>query len=267
MIELYQEGDQPQALLDGMKLHLLKKKQTNSWKTSKATAAACYAFLLDAEHWLADTASLDVRFTQSGDVALPTPKTSTGYQKITLAPEEMTQDKQHLMITNPNEGVAWGGVYVQYFEDLDKITHSVDEPVQLAKSLYKVGVDNNGDVAIPLDAGETLSPGDRLRVRIEMTVDRPMEFMVLKDMRSSGLEPVNVLSQYKWQDGLGYYESTRDVATYFYFERIPKGNFVFEYDVRAAHAGEFSNGIVQLQSMYAPEFSSHSEGVSLRIVK
>ena len=93
-----------------------------------------------------------------------------------------------------------------------------------------------------------------------------MEFVEMKDMRSSGTEPVNVLSQYKYQDGLGYYESTKDLASYFYFSRLPKGNWVFEYDVKALHKGMFTNGITQIQSMYAPEFSSHSNGINLQIV-
>jgi uncharacterized protein YfaS (alpha-2-macroglobulin family) len=97
--------------------------------------------------------------------------------------------------------------------------------------------------------------------------DRDMEFIHMKDMRASGVEPINVLSNYKWQDNLGYYESTKDAATHFFFDKIPKGTFVFEYDVRVNNAGNFNNGITTIQSMYAPEFSSHSEGGRIRISK
>jgi uncharacterized protein YfaS (alpha-2-macroglobulin family) len=89
----------------------------------------------------------------------------------------------------------------------------------------------------------------------------------MKDMRASGVEPINVLSSYKWQDGLGYYESTKDAATHFFFDRLPKGVYVFEYDVRINIAGNFSNGITTIQSMYAPEFSSHSKGGRIKIEK
>ena len=107
--------------------------------------------------------------------------------------------------------------------------------------------------------------GDLVRVRIELRSDRNMEFIHMKDMRASGLEPINVLSQYKWQDGLGYYESTKDAATNFFFDYLPKGVYVFEYDLRVNNAGNMSNGITTIQSMYAPEFSSHSEGVRLKV--
>lgn len=72
------------------------------------------------------------------------------------------------------------------------------------------------------------------------------------------------MSGYRWQGGLGYYESTRDAATNFFFDYLSKGTFVFEYPVRVAQAGDFSNGITSIQCMYAPEFSSHSEGVLVR---
>ena len=268
MIELFYETQQPQADIDGLKLYLLKNKQTNSWNTTKATAAACYAFLLDSENWLEGAEHLDVSFPITGKNLVPSSTSrSTGYTQVSYQGTEISSDKKEIRVSNPNKGVAWGAAYFQYFEELDKIENYQETPAQLIKEVYKVGVSDNGEILSKVGGSEKLHPGDRLRIRILLTVDRPMEFMQMKDMRSSGLEPVNVLSQYKWQDGLGYYKSTKDVATYFYFSRIPKGNYVFEYDVFAAHTGTFSNGITQLQSVYAPEFSSHSDGISLTIVK
>lgn len=78
-------------------------------------------------------------------------------------------------------------------------------------------------------------------------------------------EPVDMLSQYKWQDGLGYYMSTKDAATHFFFDNISKGKYILEYDVRVNNQGEFSNGITTIQSMYAPEFSSHSKGTRVKV--
>ena len=95
-----------------------------------------------------------------------------------------------------------------------------------------------------------------------------MEYLHLKDMRAAGFEPINVLSQYKWQGGLGYYESTRDASTNFFISYLPKGTYVFEYPLRVVHAGDFSNGITTIQCMYAPgvyEPFGRSSGVGERI--
>ncbi|MEM9144250.1 MAG: hypothetical protein AAGA86_14770, partial [Bacteroidota bacterium] len=150
-------------------------------------------------------------------------------------------------------------LYWQYFEDLDKITHA-ETPLKLRKSLFLKRNTQTGELLSEIDRNTPLAVGDLIRVRIELRADRTMEFVHMKDMRAAGLEPVNVLSQYKWQDGLGYYESTKDASTHFFFDYLPKGVYVFEYDLRINNAGDFSNGITTIQSMYAPAFSSHSKG-------
>jgi uncharacterized protein YfaS (alpha-2-macroglobulin family) len=111
----------------------------------------------------------------------------------------------------------------------------------------------------------TLKPGDMVISRVEIRTDRNLEYVHLRDMRASCFEPTNVLSQYKYQDNLGYYESTRDASTDFFFGYIPKGTYVFEYPLRVTHKGDFSNGITTIQCMYAPEFASHSEGVRVKV--
>jgi len=116
-------------------------------------------------------------------------------------------------------------------------------------------------------ATTALHPGDLVKARIELRVDRAMEYVHLKDMRAACLEPTNVLSSYRYQDGLGYYESTRDAATHFFFDYLPKGMYVFEYPLRVTHEGDFSNGVTSIGSMYAPEFSSHSQGVRIKVDK
>ncbi|WP_312311895.1 alpha-2-macroglobulin family protein, partial [Empedobacter brevis] len=107
--------------------------------------------------------------------------------------------------------------------------------------------------------------GDIVTVRLEISIDRNMQFVHIKDMRASGFEPVNVLSGYKWKGEFGYYESTRDAATNFFSDFMRKGTYVFEYDLKANNAGNFSNGITSMQNMYAPELSAQSEGIRVEI--
>jgi uncharacterized protein YfaS (alpha-2-macroglobulin family) len=137
--------------------------------------------------------------------------------------------------------------------------------LKLSKKLFIEKNTDNGPVLIPVNDGDTLHIGDKIKVRIELRVDRDMEYVHMKDMRASCMEPTNVISQYKYQDGLGYYESTKDVSTNFFFGYLNKGTYVFEYPMFVTHAGNFSNGITTIQCMYAPEFTAHSEGVRVDV--
>lgn len=99
-----------------------------------------------------------------------------------------------------------------------------------------------------------------------MNTDRPMEYIHIKDMRAAGLEPTEVLSGYQWKNNLGYYQSTKDASTNFYIEQMPKGKYVFRYDVVANIAGKFSNGITTMQNYYAPQMNAHTQGTNVTVV-
>ncbi|GGG41899.1 alpha-2-macroglobulin [Bizionia arctica] len=254
--------------IDNLKIWLLKNKQTNSWKTTKATTEAVYALLLQGSDWLSVTDMVDVVIggnkidpSKLEDVKV---EAGTGYYKTSWTGSEIKPEMAEVTLTKKGEGIAWGSLYWQYFEDLDKIT-SAETPLSLKKKLFLKTNTDLGESISEITTETPLEIGDLVRVRIELTSDRDMEFLHMKDMRASGLEPINVLSQYKWQDNLGYYESTKDAATNFFFDYLPKGVYVFEYDLRVTNAGNMSNGITTIQSMYAPEFSSHSEGVRISV--
>lgn len=268
LIEAFSEIENDTKTIDNLKIWLLKNKQVSQWKTTKATSEAVYALLLQGSDWISVTDAVEVTL---GDLKIEPNKmpavkaeAGTGYFKTSWNTSEITPKMSEVTISKKGKGIAWGGLYWQYFEDLDKIT-SAKTPLKLEKKLFKKVNADTGKKLIEITDNTSLKVGDLITVRIELRSDRDMEFIHMKDMRASGVEPINVLSQYKWQDGLGYYESTKDAATNFFFDRLPKGVYVFEYDVRINNAGNFSNGITTIQSMYAPEFSSHSKGIKLLI--
>ncbi|NNL32342.1 MAG: alpha-2-macroglobulin [Flavobacteriaceae bacterium] len=268
MIEAFSEIEDDVRTIDNLKIWLLKNKQTNSWKTTKATTEAVYALLLKGSNWLSVTDMVEVVI---GNKPLDPNKleavkleAGTGYFKTSWNGPEITSEMANVKLDKKGEGIAWGSLYWQYFEDLDKIT-SAETPLKLDKKLFLKRNTDLGEEISEITEDTELEVGDLIRVRIELRSDRPMEFVHMKDMRAAAMEPIHVLSEYKWQDNLGYYESTKDASTNFFFDYLPKGVFVFEYDLRVNNSGNFSNGITTIQSMYAPEFSSHSEGVRVKI--
>ncbi len=261
MIEAFDEVANDQDAVEELKVWLLKQKQTTDWKTTKATAEACYALLLRGTDLLENDEQVAIK-VNGKIVDSEDREAGTGYFKTSWSSEEIVPEMGNVSVTRTTEGVSWGAMYWQYFEDLDKIT-THETPLKLKQKLFLVQNTDNGPVITPVEEGTALKPGDKIRVRIELRTDRNMEYVHMKDMRAAGFEPINVISRYKWQGGLGYYESTGDAATNFFMDFVPKGVYVFEYDLRVSHEGEFSNGITTIQCMYAPEFTSHSEGVKV----
>src|ERR1043165_8621964 len=201
-----------------MKRWLVKQKQTNAWPTTKATADACYALLLQGSQWLNSepevTVQLGSETVRSKDVK---GAAGSGYFKVKYPSASVKPEMGNVTVTvsaNTANTPSWGAVYWQYFENLDKITAAAT-PLQVKKQLF---IERNGDrgpVLEPLSQNASIKIGDKVKARIEIIVDRDMEYVHLKDGRASCFEPVNVLSGYRWQGGLGYYESTRDASSNF----------------------------------------------------
>lgn len=274
MIEAFSEIDKDPKTIGDLKTWLLKNKQTNNWKTTKATADACYALLLNGADWLAAEKNVTIKLGSATINSKDEKQESgTGYFKRRIDGDKIKPEMGNIEVTLRTEGSdippsggvgGWGSVYWQYFENLDKITFS-ETPLKLSKKLFVEKNTDKGPVLIPVNDGDKLHIGDKIKVRIELRADRDMEYVHMKDMRASCMEPTNVISQYKYQDGLGYYESTKDVSTNFFFGYLNKGTYVFEYPMFVTHAGNFSNGITTIQCMYAPEFTAHSEGVRVSV--
>jgi len=268
MIEVYDEVAKNQKAVEDLKVWLLKQKQTQDWKTTRATAEACFALLRRGSDALASEQLVEI--TIGGEKIRPSEATETkveagtGYFKTAWNAEQVKPSFGNITVKKKDDGVAWGAVYWQYFEQLDKITFA-ETPLSIKKQLFIEKDSDKGKILVPITDKNTIKIGDLIKVRVELRVDRDMEYVHMKDMRASGLEPTNVISSYKYQDGLWYYESTKDMATNFFFSYLRKGTYVFEYPLRASIKGDFSNGITTIQCMYAPEFTSHSAGIRVKI--
>ena len=275
MIEAFDEVMRDPAAVEECRVWLLKQKQTQDWKTTKATSDAVYALLLRGKELLSSDALVEVKLggvdvtpaaggkpqSESRKQKAESLEAGTGFYEYRFAPDQIKPKLGEITVKKVDAGVAWGSVNWQYLEDMSKVTPYEGTPLKLKKALYVKTNTAKGPVLEPVKGA--LNVGDELVVRIELRVDRDMEYVHLKDQRGSGTEPVNVISRYKYQDGLAYYESTRDVASHFFIDYLPKGAYVFEYSTRVQLRGQYQTGVAQIQCMYAPEFNSHSQSLPL----
>ncbi|RED19679.1 alpha-2-macroglobulin family protein [Flavobacterium cutihirudinis] len=269
LIEAFAEVNNDTKSVDAMKVWLLKNKQTKNWPTTKSTTEAIYALLMQGTDWLSVKDNTVIKL---GDEKIITKKLAenekeaeTGYIKLNWKADEIKKEMASIKIQNKSKVSGFGGVYWQYFEDLDKIKNNSGAVLSVSKELYLKKSTLKGQELEKITAKNSLKTGDLVTVRLIITSKEDTEYVHLKDMRASCFEPVNVLSEYQYKDRLGYYMSTKDAATHFFFDQINKGTYVLEYDIRVNNSGEFSNGITTIQSMYAPEFASHTKGIRVKV--
>lgn len=277
IIQFLQELQQGQPMVEGNKSidearnWLLLHKQTNHWKTTVATAEACYALLMAGTDILHTEKNIRIQLGNKSysNQNLKT-EAGTGYFQQRIEGRFVQPAMGNITITVQTKGIekiqasSWGSIYWQYFEDMDKITASAS-PLSITKQLFMERNTNTGKLLEPVNENAILKPGDKVVIRLTIKSDRHMEYLHLKDTRASTMEPTNVLSGFKWQDGLGYYESTKDASTNFFISELRKGTYVFDYPVFITHTGVFFTGNASIQCMYAPEFTANSGGMKIRV--
>ena len=264
LIELFTEAGGNANDIGEMKVWLLRNKQANDWKTTKATAAACYALLMRGNNDLLTASNTAIKISGQR-LQITQADAGTGYSKTTWTDKQIKPALGKVELKNSGKGISWGALHWQYLENLDKIS-SGQTNIHLERKYYIEQQTGSGRVLVAVNATHQPKTGELLKVVIHVTADRDFEYVQLKDMRPAGTEPVDVLSSYKYQDGLAYYQVTKDVGTNFFISELHKGNYVFEYELRVEQPGDFSTGITSIQSMYAPEFNAHSAGERIKVV-
>lgn len=239
--------------IDEMKRWLLKQKQTQTWETPIATADAVYALMATgASDLLANTGGVEITL---GKEVIRTPADNAiGYIKKTVSGDVMNIKK--VSVDKEGTGMGWGAVYAQYLESMDQIGEQ-GNGLSVSRQLYK------GDEA--LNESVPLKVGDRITVRLTVKADRDMDFVQIKDDRAACMEPLQAVSGFRWGNGLGYYQATKDASTQFFIDQMRKGTYVIEYQVYVNRTGEYQAGIATVQSAYAPEFGGHTRGYRVMV--
>ena len=264
LIEAFQTISGDLEAVEKMKLWLLSQKQTQHWPSTRATVAACHALLLAGEQWLMQSELVKVQLGAEWVDPLKDQElyveAGTAYIKKSWSKDQIKPEMGNIQLQRFSAGVSYGALFWQYFEELDQVEAS-DSSLQVEKKLYVETYSDEGPILSPLQSA--LQPGDKVMVHLIVKVGRDMEYVHLKDLRAAGLEPLEVFSQYQYENGLHVYKSTGDAATHFFFEHLPKGTWTFTYPLSAVHKGHYTSGIAQVQCLYAPEFVGHSKGGSI----
>ncbi|MDR1730194.1 MAG: hypothetical protein LBR52_05990 [Prevotellaceae bacterium] len=264
ILDAFAQIDPKTEELSEMRIWLLKQKQTQRWESTTATVDAIYALLLRGDNWL--SADNRVTIQMGGKTIVPqNPEAGTGYFTEIISGSEIRPELGEVRITKEGNGIAWGALYWQYLEELDKV-EKAKTALHIEKTMMLEKVTAKGRELQPVTEKTALKVGDKVIVRLVIRTDRDLEFVALKDQRAACLEPVSQLSGYQYREGLGYYQSPKDASMQYFFDRLPQGTYVMEYPLWVTNAGEYTNGITTLQCLYAPEFVSHTESVKLRVL-
>ncbi len=254
LIQAFREvTPQDTASIGLMQQWLLKQKQATHWGNDRATVEAISALMPQNTQNIPSIQNNPVSLIVFGSPLTAPSEGLEGYrsQRWTGAALDtlLTHDSEIITLKKETPGIAWGAVYFQYTDDMDKIPSS-ESGITLKRTYIHEG---------------PWKVGDRVKVRIDISVDRNMEYLELIDGRPSCVEPLSTRSGWNWNQGLRYYVEVKNTATHCYINRLEKGKYVVEYEVYVTNPGTFLAGPVTLQCMYAPEFRATAPAQRLKV--
>jgi uncharacterized protein YfaS (alpha-2-macroglobulin family) len=261
IIEAYKTMGKSKEIVE-MQVWLMRQKQTQNWSTTRSTADACYA-ILSNNNFIKNQQSVVVSLNNT-EIKPEQKEAGTGYYKQSIEANKISASMGNVKVNAKTNDFAYGAIYWQYFEDLDKI-QSATSGLSINKKIFKLVNTDKGQTRLEVNEQNTLKVGDLIEIVLLVSSDRNLEFVHIKDGRASGTEPQDVMSSYKWQNGLGYYQTTRDASSNFFIDNMRKGSYQLSYILKVEQGGKFNSGIATVQCMYAPEFVANSKAVLLEV--
>lgn len=261
LMEVFSELSDKPTDIEELKIWLLRQKQTQSWDNPISTVDAVNSLLTYGSNWVSNPSQATIQWGAT-TLDMKDQEAGTGYIKKTLQEKKVDPALSKVSVSlKGGGGMGWGALYWHFNQKIQDAQKS-GSGMSIDKKLFVEQIQGKQKTWIPIDK-KALKTGDKVMTRLQVTVSRDMEYVALKDLRPACLEPVSQLSGYQYKEGLGYFLSHKDASTWFFFSRMAKGTYVFEYETWVNNAGAFSAGYATIQCLYAPEFTAHSSGTSM----
>lgn len=264
---LYETGSD-NGKLEEMKIWLMTHKKSHHWSSTRATADAIAALLLQKGPRQVNFTDAEGVSVMAGGRRLPLMGQKTAGSSYFLQEwnkEEIKPELGKIELSNKGTSVAFGAIYYQYLSPIASTKPSMNTALTISKQLFREDKTGTSIKLTPVSPEVVLAPGDVLVSRLVIHTDRDLEFVHLSDLRGSGLEPYNPLSGYYWKAGHGYYENVTDGATHYFLDRLSKGDHVFESRQRVVHRGAYSGALATIECLYAPEFRGNAAGSVIEV--
>ncbi len=255
LLEAYAASTPTSPIADGLRQHLIVRKQATDWGTSALTSYVVSSFINSGSKWTKPTIAPTLN-VDNKPVDLGTPTGTASIYNVPVAGSSLTLNVGDAHVP------SYGAIIATYTAPMSQITdYSEDDEVKISKRFI---IDNGNGVWS--DAPSTLNVGMKVRVSLTIKTTRPMSYVNISDQRAATFEPVEQLSRTMRQDGIYYYRENRDTCTNIFIDYLPQGTYVISYDVFVNNAGTFAGGVATITCDKAPTLTAHTGGAIITVV-
>lgn len=242
------------SLVPRLQLWLLTQRRTMVWKDALCSVLALEALTEPRMGTWGDAEATELRLALEGgeDFSL------TGSQRtasLELSPSR--RPKGALQVIKKDGSLIWGAARLHYSIPTAAVK-AWGEGLSLTRQQYLVTTEGGRDVLRPLEEGELLPIGARIRTQIVIKLKQGLDYVKISDPRPGYAEPVQQKPFYPSISYGNAYVVPRDGRTDIFVDRLTAGTTELYYDQWVTRPGVYSGVVTTLVSLYASEYSAHT---------
>ena len=182
---------------------------------------------------------------------------TNSYCGLQYKPSQLDRTGSIVITHSDPQAILWGGILSVGEKPLSEVSERQGELMIESKTYVREEI--NGQLQErPIQSGEKLTVGTILITKLRITTRRDLDFVTIRDMRPACCEPLEQLSHYEWQGGLGYYVEARHYAQIYHINSLLRGSYEISYEQSVVRPGTYQRGITQAQCAYATEYSAQT---------
>ncbi len=248
--EAFETAGTSGGIVPGIVKWLQKTRNEHIWNTTKSTAAIIG--LLQTPDLSGYTHQLTAK---TEDSVLTVTDNLFGGSTADFMELAGKKFPSQISISTAGFRSASGSIKYYYFSSIPP-EDSLNTVVQVHKTLYRYNT--------PLETWDqikdttTLQISDKIKTVLTIKTARQLNYVFINERRAAAMEPREIESGYKYEDGLDYYQSVKDAGYLFFVDKIPSGIHSISYETVISASGNFTEGPASLQCMYQPSINVYS---------
>jgi len=262
--------EQPADPLNSRLAMFLARRQNGGWWQTTASSAAAVTALADyAAATDEASGSYEAELLLNGSrVASYTVESGilkSGNKTVTVPAAAVKNGSNQIRLVKSGKGAAYLTAELKYIVPPQSAQSS--PTLKLERTLYRIKSVKTGDKwrreYTPLKAGESVTTGEDIEVRLTVDNSRPLEYMIIEDRLPAGFESRETDRDPRFMDDNGYYSwfthrERRDEKMAFFITRLSAGRHEFRHVIYGELAGQSIALPASAWPMYQPEVRGES---------
>jgi hypothetical protein len=245
---------------------LVLRRNGGKWRTTRDTAFAIYA--------LADIARREKATSQQGSFtisingkAAKTVKYAKGgvdLGALVFADTDFKAGKNTVSIRRDGGGTGYWAATWDVFNQNDFIK-GVGSDVTVKRTYTLLGKPSAEPGKAPTEYGMPVESGVRVRVDLEVTASKAVEFVMIEDLKPAGFEAVQQRSGPEVCNYACAHAELRTDRVAMFLPELKVGTTTVSYELRAETPGRFSALPARTEAMYAPEIQATADEMRFEV--